>query len=73
MRPSWIRLPPAGAGLTVRGVDSGHGGQVKDRNGDEKDGYDEVIFPLDYQRAGYIVDDVSVSEPCSRASCSRFI
>ncbi|KAI0746263.1 caspase domain-containing protein [Daedaleopsis nitida] len=37
---------------------SGHGGQVKDRNGDEMDGYDEVIFPLDYKRAGYIVDDL---------------
>ncbi|RPD56505.1 hypothetical protein L226DRAFT_531355 [Lentinus tigrinus ALCF2SS1-7] len=37
---------------------SGHGGQVKDTNGDEVDGYDEVIFPLDYKRSGYIVDDL---------------
>ncbi|KAI0666481.1 caspase domain-containing protein [Trametes maxima] len=27
---------------------SGHGGQIKDTNGDEIDGYDEIIFPLDY-------------------------
>ncbi|KAK0207237.1 caspase domain-containing protein [Armillaria fumosa] len=33
---------------------SGHGGQIKDRNGDEPDGYDEVIYPVD---DGYIVDD----------------
>jgi uncharacterized caspase-like protein len=36
---------------------SGHGGQTKDMNGDEIDGYDEVIFPLDFARAGHIVDD----------------
>ncbi|KAA1478910.1 peptidase C14 [Dentipellis sp. KUC8613] len=36
---------------------SGHGGQTKDRDGDEVDGYDEVIFPEDYQTAGVITDD----------------
>ncbi|RDX49463.1 hypothetical protein OH76DRAFT_1483123 [Lentinus brumalis] len=37
---------------------SGHGGQVKDRDGDERDGFDEIIFPLDHKRSGYIVDDL---------------
>ncbi|PIL24114.1 hypothetical protein GSI_13866 [Ganoderma sinense ZZ0214-1] len=37
---------------------SGHGGQVKDTDGDEVDGFDEVIFPLDFKRSGYIVDDL---------------
>jgi hypothetical protein len=37
---------------------SGHGDQVQDRNGDEDDGYDETILPVDYSRAGQIVDDV---------------
>lgn len=36
---------------------SGHGGQTRDLDGDEVDGYDEVIFPVDYKRAGQIVDD----------------
>ncbi|KAJ7258390.1 caspase domain-containing protein [Mycena haematopus] len=36
---------------------SGHGGQTRDKDGDEVDGYDEVIYPLDYQRNGHIVDD----------------
>ena len=36
---------------------SGHGGQTEDLDGDEDDGYDEVIYPVDYQRAGHIVDD----------------
>ncbi|KAL9714109.1 hypothetical protein Ac2012v2_002418 [Leucoagaricus gongylophorus] len=36
---------------------SGHGGQVEDKDGDEVDGFDEVIFPLDYKEAGFIVDD----------------
>ncbi|KAJ7154500.1 caspase domain-containing protein, partial [Mycena filopes] len=33
-------------------------GQTPDRNGDEVNGYDEVIYPLDYKRNGHIVDDV---------------
>ncbi|CAK5266967.1 unnamed protein product [Mycena citricolor] len=37
---------------------SGHGGQTKDLDGDEVDGYDEVISPMDFQQAGQIVDDV---------------
>ncbi|KIY71509.1 peptidase C14 [Cylindrobasidium torrendii FP15055 ss-10] len=36
---------------------SGHGGQTKDYDGDEADGYDEVIYPLDHEQAGHIVDD----------------
>ena len=42
-------------------TDSGHGGQTKDLDGDEADGYDEVIYPLDFQQAGHIVDDVWAS------------
>jgi len=36
---------------------SGHGGKVKDKDGDEDDGYDETLIPLDYKTAGQIVDD----------------
>lgn len=36
---------------------SGHGSQVRDQSNDEQDGYDETILPVDYQRAGHIVDD----------------
>ncbi|KAI9457643.1 caspase domain-containing protein [Lactarius psammicola] len=36
---------------------SGHGGRTRDRNGDEVDGWDEVIFPVDYKTAGIITDD----------------
>jgi len=36
---------------------SGHGGQTKDLDGDEDDGFDEVIYPLDFKTAGHIVDD----------------
>lgn len=35
----------------------GHGGQTKDTDGDEEDGYDEVIYPVDFRAAGHIVDD----------------
>ncbi len=36
---------------------SGHGSYTIDRNGDEKDGKDEVIVPLDYKTSGLITDD----------------
>lgn len=43
---------------------SGHGGQAKDTDGDEDDGFDEVIYPLDYKQAGHIVDDERESVDC---------
>jgi len=36
---------------------SGHGGQIKDDNGDEEDGMDETIIPVDFRQAGQIRDD----------------
>lgn len=37
--------------------DVGHGGQTKDLDGDEEDGYDEVIYPVDFRQVGHITDD----------------
>lgn len=37
---------------------SGHGSYVKDTSGDEVDGKDEVLVPLDYETEGYISDDM---------------
>lgn len=36
---------------------AGHGGQTEDVDGDEDDGFDEVIYPVDFKQAGHIVDD----------------
>lgn len=36
---------------------SGHGGRVVDVSGDEDDGFDETLIPLDFKTAGQIVDD----------------
>ncbi|GBL51805.1 Ca(2+)-dependent cysteine protease [Candidozyma auris] len=36
---------------------SSHGGLVPDENGDEEDGFDSCIYPLDFERAGPLVDD----------------
>jgi len=36
---------------------SGHGGRVKDDDGDEADGFDECLVPVDFKRAGFIKDD----------------
>lgn len=36
---------------------SGHGGRVRDTSGDEADGYDETLIPLDFKKAGQILDD----------------
>jgi hypothetical protein len=42
--------------FTSSNFSTGHGGQTKDPDGDE-DGYDEVIYPVDFRRNGHIVDD----------------
>mmetsp|Transcript_9765 Transcript_9765/g.26606 ORF Transcript_9765/g.26606 Transcript_9765/m.26606 type:complete len:309 (-) Transcript_9765:913-1839(-) len=36
---------------------SGHGGNVPDQDGDEEDGYDETLIPVDFKSAGQIIDD----------------
>ena len=36
---------------------SGHGTKLKDDDGDEDDGYDEALCPLDYNESGFIKDD----------------
>lgn len=36
---------------------SGHGGQAKATQGDEADGYNETVLPLDFERAGQMEDD----------------
>ena len=36
---------------------SGHGGRLPDDNGDEDDGYDETLIPLDFKKSGQIRDD----------------
>lgn len=41
---------------------SGHGGRLADRDGDEDDGYDEILIPGDYKENGQIVDDWIYSE-----------
>eukprot|EP01063_Lacrimia_lanifica_P019649 TRINITY_DN2710_c0_g1_i1.p1 TRINITY_DN2710_c0_g1~~TRINITY_DN2710_c0_g1_i1.p1 ORF type:complete len:447 (+),score=164.00 TRINITY_DN2710_c0_g1_i1:64-1341(+) len=37
---------------------SGHGTQVEDLDGDEDDGFDEALVPVDHNEAGHIIDDV---------------
>jgi metacaspase-1 len=37
---------------------SGHGAYQRDEHGDETDGNDETICPVDYERSGMITDDV---------------
>ncbi|ARF08832.1 caspase domain protein [Catovirus CTV1] len=37
---------------------SGHGSYLKDRSKDEEDGRDECICPLDYDKKGFIIDDI---------------
>ncbi|GMM37025.1 hypothetical protein DASC09_043500 [Saccharomycopsis crataegensis] len=37
---------------------SGHGGVTEDLDGDEEDGFDNTIYPIDFTTNGQIVDDV---------------
>lgn len=41
---------------------AGHGGSVKDTSGDEADGMDETLVPVDYQQSGQITDDEILKE-----------
>uniref|UniRef100_A0A7S2S7T5 Peptidase C14 caspase domain-containing protein n=1 Tax=Mucochytrium quahogii TaxID=96639 RepID=A0A7S2S7T5_9STRA len=41
---------------------SGHGGYVTDESGDEKDGKDETLVPVDFQSSGQIIDDILFQE-----------
>lgn len=36
---------------------SSHGGLVPDQNGDEEDGFDSCIYPVDFESVGPIIDD----------------
>lgn len=36
---------------------SGHGGLVPDQDGDEEDGFDSCIYPLDFEYSGPLIDD----------------
>ena len=36
---------------------SGHGSMIRDRSNDERDGFDEVLVPLDFERNSVITDD----------------
>lgn len=36
---------------------SGHGSSIKDQDGDETDGYDECLVPVNFKQAGFIRDD----------------
>jgi hypothetical protein len=47
---------------------TGHGGQLKDRNDDESDGQDEVLFPSDYAQSGCLTDDEIYAEFVARIS-----
>lgn len=49
---------------------SGHGSRVVDVSGDESDGYDETIIPLDYKSAGQIIDGTNIqASPCNAKRC----
>jgi metacaspase-1 len=36
---------------------SGHGSRVRDVSGDEEDGYDSTLIPVDFRSTGQILDD----------------
>ena len=51
------KLSPTSCAYNNVLIGLGHGGQTPDLDGDEDDGYDEVIYPVDFRTQGHIVDD----------------
>ena len=43
--------------ITRTSLVTGHGGQQEDLDGDEEDGFDETLIPVDFDKHGHIVDD----------------
>eukprot|EP00923_Selenidium_pygospionis_P000172 GHVN01000304.1.p1 GENE.GHVN01000304.1~~GHVN01000304.1.p1 ORF type:complete len:103 (+),score=20.99 GHVN01000304.1:387-695(+) len=37
---------------------SGHGTRVPDLDGDEEDGFDEALVPLDFKKSEMLIDDI---------------
>lgn len=52
---------------------SGHGARVVDHSGDEVDGRDECIIPVDYLTSGVIVDDWIYFEVLKKFRASNFV
>lgn len=52
----WL-VDGAGPGDSLFFHYSGHGASVEDNDGDEADGMDEALCPVDYERAGFLRDD----------------
>ena len=44
---------------------TGHGGQQEDLDGDEEDGFDETLIPVDFDKNGHIIDDDILKVGCS--------
>lgn len=53
----WAQASAAHTQCSFLTILLGHGGQTKDLDGDEDDGYDEVIYPVDFRQVGHITDD----------------
>ena len=54
----WLAEADAGEQNPIRMFHfSGHGVRVPDENGDEADGKDECLVPVDYQTGGFLYDD----------------
>ena len=53
----WLMKNPENKNMEIFFHYSGHGSWIFDQSGDEKDGRDECLVPLDYKRNGMIYDD----------------
>ena len=51
---------------------SGHGSQIRDNSNTTRNGLDDVIVPLDYQRSGFITD-IQINSIIRMIECRAFI
>ncbi|KAJ1550690.1 Ca(2+)-dependent cysteine protease, partial [Cladochytrium tenue] len=52
---------------------SGHGGSMPDDNGDEEDGQDETVLPVDWETAGQMRDDELHAALCEPLPAGAFL
>ena len=65
-----VEYPPHGENVGYPGL-TGHGSYTQDYTGEEGDGRDETIVPVDHETAGHLTDDDILQQVSGRGLMSE--